>query len=178
MKSKIDTANGFKQALKLCKEEIYSDLITNFDCGPFDGGCVAFANSLKSVLGGEVMVLIRSGHIDKKSANGKADHAALMLNGKLYDFDGPLPPTAFMKRFSKNEFVQISSFRPIEADDLPEAVRDHAIEKRIANLLHKALNADLETKANSIAIDLASRASSFIETEGRNSVKRRHGIPL
>lgn len=140
---RIDTCAGFVRALKPYKEAIYDDLVSTADCGPFDGCCLLFANALQSVIGGEVMVLIRAGQIAQDSACGRADHAVVHLSGKLYDFDGTLVSHAFMKRFGKNEHVQIGGFRAVADGDLPEAVRDLALELRVAALLRKALGPSL-----------------------------------
>lgn len=113
------------------KNKIYSLLINTVDSGPFDGGCVAFARALQIKHGGDVVVL---------TANGSADHAALYLNGKLIDADGPAEPEDFIKRFMKNEYTSFSNktvdgVRPLRDSDLPDAPRSEELSQQIAKLL-------------------------------------------
>ena len=119
---------SFAHALKPVKDAIYSELIEATDAGPFDGGCVVFADSLQSVIGGTVVVLTNKG--------GRGDHAAVELGGKLYDFDGPLAPMQFIARFEKNEHAEIAGYRPMEDHDLPDAPR--GINGRLVSLLKQA----------------------------------------
>lgn len=97
---------------------------------------MVFAQALRDVIGGEVVVLV-NGH-------GRADHAVVHKDGLLYDFDGPLAPKAFMSRFSKNENVDIQSWRPIAPGDLVEAVRDPQLQVRLQELLVRALGGDAD----------------------------------
>lgn len=119
---------SFANALKPVKEAIYSELIEATDAGPFDGGCVVFADSLQSVIGGTVVVITNK--------SGRGDHAAVELGGKLYDFDGPLAPKQFIARFERNEHAEISGYRPMEDHDLPDAPR--GINGRLVSLLKQA----------------------------------------
>ncbi len=119
---------SFAHALKPVKDAIYSELIETTDAGPFDGGCVVFADSLQSVIGGTVVVLTNK--------SGRGDHAAVELGGKLYDFDGPLAPKQFIARFEKSEHAEIAGYRPMEDHDLPDAPR--GINGRLVSLLKQA----------------------------------------
>lgn len=112
------------------KNKIYSLLIDNIDSGPFDGGCVIFANALQAVYGGKVVVLVSNINI--------AEHAALLLGNILYDADGPATKAEFVKRFEKNELVRgrhIIGIRDIKDSDLPDALRDMKLSTQIADLL-------------------------------------------
>lgn len=159
---RVDTCAGFVRALKPYKEAIYTDLVDSADCGPFDGCCLLFANALQSVIGGEVVMLIRAGEIAEGTACGRADHAVVHLGGKLYDFDGPLVPHAFMKRFGRNEHVDIGSFRAPKEGDLPEAVRDPALEQRVAALLREALAPGLQALATAQQTQTLQRGQAAI----------------
>lgn len=59
--------------------------------GPFDGGCLALAHALQLRLGGEIVTL---------SGNLGAEHAVLMVNGVLVDFNGPTTPQRMLRRFN------------------------------------------------------------------------------
>jgi hypothetical protein len=109
------------------KDELYTILLDASDSGPFDGGCVIAAEGIRGAIGGDIVVLER--------ANGMADHAAVLLNGLLYDFDGPLPEREFIKRFNDNEMAEAVSVRPIKEGDLPEAPRDNETAKKITDVL-------------------------------------------
>jgi hypothetical protein len=129
--STFATVRAFKQAMGPVQDRIYNALVRKFDCGPFDGGCVAFARALQEVIGGEVAVVLRRG-------KGWADHAAVYKDGKLIDFDGPAAPAAFCRRFSRNEYVDIDGWRLWKDGDLSEAPYDDAVHKRLVKLLKEA----------------------------------------
>lgn len=106
---------------------IYKLLVDSTNSGPFDGGCVIFAQALQIKYGGEIIVLL-----DK---NGQADHAAVKIKDVLIDADGPAEINNFIKRFERNERVGISEIRPIRNNDLPDAPRNLDLSKKIADLL-------------------------------------------
>jgi len=115
------------------KNKIYNLLVNATDSGPFDGGCVVFAQALQQKYGGEIVVLIADTPYGKR-----ADHAALMLNnGQMMDADGVDTPERLIKRFTKNEnlLYPIIGYRPIKANDLPDAPRNNNLAKLIAKLL-------------------------------------------
>lgn len=119
------------------KNKVYNLMIKAIGCGPFDGGCVTVAMALKVMLGGDIVVL--TGYANRNSPEEAAQHAALLHNGKLIDGDGPLPQKAFINRFVDNEMAfvggSVTGVRPIEPNDLPEAPRDAAVARQIAELL-------------------------------------------
>jgi len=123
---------------RLCTKPIltllYEDLVGTAECDPFDGGCLVVAQALQSVIGGDIAVLVRAGDL--------ADHAAVYANSRLWDWDCPLPPHRFIRRFNRNERASTIGWRMFRDDDLPEAYRDPALARRIADLLRTALPVD------------------------------------
>lgn len=128
----MDAAFSFKAALAPHLDAIYRTLSAVADMGPFDGGCLACANALQSVIGGQVVVLTRVG-------TGQADHAAVELDGKLFDLDGAAAPQQFIERFERNEGVRISGYRPIAPGDLPDAPTSPTLERALTKIMRKAI---------------------------------------
>jgi hypothetical protein len=118
------------------KNKIYQLLLDQTGSGPFDGGCVVFAQALQLKYGGDIVCLVGRTRPNGPTA---AQHAVLYLNGKLIDADGPADPDQFVERFVKNEMASeggnISQVRPIQSQDLPEAPRDQDLATKIAKLL-------------------------------------------
>jgi hypothetical protein len=112
--------------LKESKENIY-DILEPEDCGPFDGGCVLVAQALQKIHGGEIVVLVND--------RGNADHAAVKVGNTLIDYDGPLQADKFIKRFEKNERVNITGIRPMQKNDLPDATRNQSLLPKIIDFL-------------------------------------------
>lgn len=117
-------------------DDLYEALLREADCGPFDGGCLVVAQALQQVIGGDVVVLVRA-------ESGIADHAAVLFDGMLWDFDGPLSPSAFVKRFQENELSatgeQCGGFRPIEPGDLEDAPRNDRLVEWLADTFRTIL---------------------------------------
>lgn len=111
--------------------DLYRIFLDRIGCGPFDGGCVVFAQALQRSIGGKVVVLTR--------ANGDADHAAVAVDDVLFDYDGPLEPAGFLRRFNANERASTLGFRPIESADLSGACWDTELEDELASLISSAL---------------------------------------
>ena len=129
----LTSGRSWPAALRVCKAELYSAIVGALDCGPFDGGCVVFAEAAQKVLGGDVVVMTRP-------SDGAADHAGVLLNGQFYDADGMSDPETAMRKFADNEGVDVpTGLRPIAAEDLPEAPRNPALVERVADILRKAL---------------------------------------
>lgn len=129
----------------LIHDEFYADLLHSGECGPFDGGCVVVAEALQRIVGGEIVVLVRG--------DDRADHAVVSKDGKLWDYDGPMPPASFIARFNREELSHASwscvGYRPIRSGDLPNAIRDEALVTRLAGLFEKMLSPGKESIAPS-----------------------------
>lgn len=116
-------------------DDFYDDLVETSGCGAFDGGCVVVAQALQRVIGGDVVVLVR--------ADDQADHAAVLSDGKLWDYDGPLTPSKFIDRLNRTELSSTPwrcvGYRVLHENDLPEAYRDDVLEGRLADLFRRIL---------------------------------------
>ena len=124
--------DDWQTRIETIHDRFYNEIVSSINCGPFDGGCVVVANALQSVIGGSVVVLTRY--------NGRADHAAVELNGLLYDFDGPLPPNDFLDRFNSSELAETTGYRAIQDGDLPNTARDAGLSDRLSFLFKSALD--------------------------------------
>lgn len=115
-------------------DQLYTDLVETIECGAFDGGCVVMAEAIKSVFGGEIVCLTRAGDL--------ADHAAVLIDGMLVDYDGPLPAKDFIVRFNDFErpIFPVTAHRRFTQDDLPNAVRNPELVKRCARLIATAFD--------------------------------------
>ena len=130
----------WKKLIRPVHDRLYDDLVSSTGCGTFDGGCLILAQALRTVIGGEIVVLTRSCDM--------ADHAVIERDGRLWDYDGPLRPAAFIKRFNRSERACCMTFRSMREGDLPDAVRDETIVSRIAILLAEALSTAIPLKQN------------------------------
>lgn len=131
---------------KLIDEDFQSALQSAIDCGPFDGGCVIVAQALKLVIGGEIF-----GLVDENDAVG---HAVVLLDEKLWDYDGPLPPAAFIARFNHLETPwQCVGYRKFYDNDLELAYRDEALVERLVALFHRMMPHMARQEACSSNID-------------------------
>ena len=76
---------------------------------------------------------------------GKAQHAVVLRDDMLWDYEGPLPVTAFIDRFNRTEVpcdpaMWCTMYRRLRQYDLPEACRgDTALEERLAALFRRVL---------------------------------------
>jgi hypothetical protein len=126
----------WKQATEAIHDAFYEGLVGTAECGPFDGGCVVVAQALQMVIGGDIVVVVRP--------DDRADHAAVLKDGQLWDYDGPLPPVRFIDRFNRTELSaspwKCVGYRPLRAGDLKNAYRDDDLVARLAALFHQALN--------------------------------------
>jgi hypothetical protein len=111
------------------KNKAYSLILSKYDCGFFDGGCIIFAEAIKiKFKEGRVMVLC--------SNICGPDHAVVQLNnGMLIDADGSMEPESFIKRFEKRERRKILSYREISINDLPYTYRDIKLSQEIAAII-------------------------------------------
>lgn len=110
------------------KSDVYDKVITVTDAGPFDGGCVYYAFGLQRVIGGRVVSLI--------NAKGIAQHAAVLKDNKLHDYDGSNAPDKFISEFNDKEMSNTKSYRDFNNKDLPDAIRGSEEEIiELANLI-------------------------------------------
>lgn len=104
-------------------------------CGAFDGGCVVVARALRDVIGGEIVALIRP--------DGTADHAAVLRDEILWDYDGPAPVFGFVWRFNETEMRgtpwRCTGYRALREGDLPDAARDDALVGLLSGLFREIL---------------------------------------
>jgi len=117
-------------ALRLINGAFTGSLQKAHKCGPFDGGCLIVAQAFQSVIGGELHVLV-----DK---NDVANHAVILKDGQLWDYDGPLEPEAFIERYNShvnNPRYICVKHRPFTGWDLSEAIENDALAKRLAIML-------------------------------------------
>lgn len=132
---RTDTAAGFSAALSEVKDELYSLMLRKGDCGPFDGCCVVFAQALREVIGGDLVVVTRP--------DGSADHAGVLCDGKIYDFNGPLLPAHFVARYAREERTGCTGWRLMRDGDLPYAIRDLALQASLAEVLEEVLESQV-----------------------------------
>ncbi|WP_315922499.1 hypothetical protein [Mesorhizobium sp. SP-1A] len=125
----------WEERIEAIHEEFYEQIVTTAECGPFDGGCVVTAQALRKVIGGDIVVLVRP--------DDRADHAVVLKDDQLWDFDGPLPPDAFIQRFNATELsgmpFQCVSYRPIRETDLDKAYRGDELVEKLEALFRQAL---------------------------------------
>lgn len=118
------------------KNAVYNLVLQATGGGPFDGGCVVFAQALQLLLGGDIVVLVNN--------RDQAEHAAVKSNNQYWDFDGPASEQGLIQRFNKSEHRQVTGIRPIQHNDLDEAPRDPVAAAEIARLLAPKLAQDQE----------------------------------
>lgn len=120
-------------------------MIENLHCGPFDGGCLAFAQALEQIYGGEVFVIEGRVKWASEVSHGpvEAQHAVLSLpNGQFLDADGWASGAAqLIKRFNKKECdpfgLREGNLRPYRAGDLTKAPTSEETVKALAELLRQ-----------------------------------------
>lgn len=117
----------FKKALKKAKPHVYELLVGEFDCGPYDGGCVIMAEAIQMVIGGNVVVLT--------TIKGRADHAAVQIGNKLYDASGSLPEKQFIKKFNEENQADSVYIREIRSTDFENAPRNKEASNKIFGYL-------------------------------------------
>jgi len=121
------------------KNNIYTLLVNSVGAGPFDGGCVIFARALQMIYGGEIVALIGYAQSSVASKNPTAQHAALLVDGRMIDADGIKSQDEFVRNFENNELKHASGkiigIRPLHNSDLSEAPRDEQLSAKISKLL-------------------------------------------
>jgi hypothetical protein len=114
------------------KNRVYSILLKAARCGPFDGGCLIFAQALKLKFGGEIWVILGK---TQEAAPEAAQHAVVRIEDDFIDADGRSKMCTVMSRFARNEHVEISGAKVIRPGDLLEATRSPVTARKIAALL-------------------------------------------
>lgn len=112
------TLGNFEDIKNSIEPELYKLMDKEIGCGPFDGGCLIIARALNQILEGEIYVLTRQ---------DKAEHAVVMKEGKLWDWDGALPPREKITQFNSDELVKCDDFRPLNTEDLIYAADNQKI---------------------------------------------------
>ncbi|MGE3876072.1 MAG: hypothetical protein AB7F74_24215 [Parvibaculaceae bacterium] len=139
------TLAEWRGAIRPIADHIAAELLTAADCGPFDGGCLAFALALQDVIGGDLVVLAR--------ANGIADHAAVLQGDRFWDYAGPRARLPFIRRFASAEMRgnwRGVDIRPFREGDLRDAPADPELVERLASLLKSAFPEYLPTHSLSL----------------------------
>lgn len=117
-------------------------LYRNIDCGPFDGGCLVFAQALQRLHGGDVFVIEgrRPNSLDdREMPELTAQHAVLRLpDGRFGDADGFGGEQEVVNRFVVNECafgLRDVRTRPLAAGDLPDAPANESLVAQVAAAL-------------------------------------------
>lgn len=112
------------------KGRVYTALLDTIGCGPFDGGCLAFATAMQRLHGGEVQVIV--GSIEGRPA--AAQHAVLRLpDGSYLDADGQGSQREVIDNFVAAEIhpywgsFNLEAVRSYKKGDLPEAPCDDRV---------------------------------------------------
>ncbi len=126
------------------RDAVYQLLLEAIGCGPFDGGCVVFAQALQRLHGGEIWVVEgrslsgRDGCAPQYAGPLAAQHAVVRLpDGRFMDANGVTDEAGILRRTAR-EAAWIASAelaRPLAEGDLPEAPRDDALVARLAAAL-------------------------------------------
>lgn len=116
---------------------------------PFNGGCMIVALALRSVVGGEIVAVVGCGENEDYAL-----HAAVLKNGMLWDFDGPLRPEPFFERY--NSFVDepaylVAGYRPLNEYDFCEAMESDELTGRLAEILRSVLSDTVDHDASAAA---------------------------
>lgn len=125
------------------KNKVYELMLERIDCGPFDGGCVVFAQALQHLYGGDLYVvegrcLSGNQRLSEDECKLLAQHAVLKLrDGRFIDAGGAASERAMLARTAReaNFMVSAMRLRPLREDDLEEAPRDAALAVSLAKLL-------------------------------------------
>lgn len=121
----------------LHRSAVYSWMIESVGCGPFDGGCLLFANALKEIHDGEVWVIESSNRWSDKRV---AQHAVLKLpNGRFGDADGIRDANSCIQHFMRNEghFLNKPILREWRVGDLPDAVLSDSFIEDLTSMLNQ-----------------------------------------
>lgn len=127
------------------KDAVYRLMLDSIDCGPFDGGCLVFAQALQCLHGGDVAVVEGrsfSGwaafRVPEYNGSLLAQHAVLALpDGTYMDASGRCTKSAMLIRTARlsRHVASADDIRPLQDGDLEDAARDGALVTALAQLL-------------------------------------------
>jgi hypothetical protein len=163
-----DLARGRSRARvftsKTLRDGVYQRMLDRIDCGPFDGGCLVFAQALQRVNGGHLFV-VEGRCFSGWAGFGKplyqgamlARHAVLALkDGDFMDALGRCEERTMLRRTARlARFVaSAESLRPLREGDLPDAARDEDLVDRLSTVLALAARAPgrSHTKAPAVRV--------------------------
>jgi len=87
--------------LNTYKDERLWDVMSNLDCGMFDGGCLVGANAIILTLGYGELARVVNDEPDKRT-----EHYGVKIDSAYYDFDGFCATTEdWISRFVRNENI-------------------------------------------------------------------------
>jgi hypothetical protein len=118
------------------KDAVYGLMLERIECGPFDGGCLAFALALQRLHGGEIAVV--EGRFFVPPHISRAQHAVLALpDGTFMDASGRCAERTMLARTAAEarHVATADRIRPLQEGDLPEAARDDNLVADLARML-------------------------------------------
>ena len=127
------------------RNAVYQVMLDRIACGPFDGGCVAFAMALQRIHGGQIMV------VEGRSFSGwssfrqpeyrgalMAQHAIVVFpDGTAMDADGRCSMERMLRRTARlmRYAASVEGVRALRDGDLEDAPRDSALIHELVTLL-------------------------------------------
>lgn len=137
------------------RDAVYQRMEERIACGPFDGGCVAFAMALQHIHGGELMVvegrsLSRLDTFRQPVYRGDlmAQHAIVVFpDGTAMDADGRCSVKLMLRRTARwtHPIASVEGIRALQDGDLEDAPRDAALVHELVDLLRPAPSFDSPT---------------------------------
>lgn len=119
-------------------------MLQRIECGPFDGGCLLYAQALQKVLGGEVWVIEGS----RVGQSPIAQHAFLKTaDGVFHDASGSGNDSEMVQNFYKEEIplkrtFKLGGLRPWRPQDLLDAPVSSALVQALAARLQSGFQAE------------------------------------
>ena len=129
------------------RRKLVSIMVHEIDCGPFDGGCLVFAQGAQKALGGDIHVIEGRIRWNRGDDHGPllAHHAVLKHpSGAYLDADGWCKDgPAIVERFQRLECCSMdlkdAFVRSMRDGDLPDAARHPDLQVRIARAVRASL---------------------------------------
>jgi hypothetical protein len=117
-------------------------LLEPWGCGPFDGGCVLFAEALQLAFGlGQLQGLMGYGHEEPPTTEPRWQHAVVILADDTYaDADGLSTARTLRRRWRTQELTIVRRIEPMAPKAqwpicYPDPAYDEAVVAQIAALL-------------------------------------------